>query len=272
MLVKSVLRSARPYLKGLTVQDAVVGISLIAVELNNGFIGVSYVLREGLKAGCSIFPYLEDIAGADAAAVADWAAGGGDDLQKAVGMAVLAAASRGQELEDSAGQGQFFGIEVGDDDTVGMIGLIPPVAKMIRPLVRELYIFDEGVSRRGGTEGAVRPDEEQPRLLPTCDVVVISGSAMINGSVDGLLEICDQAREVIMVGASTPMYPEAFLGTRVTVLAGSWWKNECKEIIFKKISLACGIRELAPYSLKKSVRVCIGQGKDSSCWPEFERD
>ena len=76
-------------------------------------------------------------------------------------------------------------------------------------------------------------------MLPTCDVVVISGTAMINGSVDGLLEICDEARDVIMVGASTPMYPEAFLGTKVTVLAGSWWKSECKEVIFKKISLRC---------------------------------
>ncbi len=267
MLLKSVLRSARPYLQGLKVQDAVVGISLIAVELDNGFIGVSYVLREGLKAGCSIFPYLEDIAGTDAAAIGEWAAAGGDDLQKAVGMAVLAAASRGQDLEEVTGSGPLFGIEVGKGDTIGMIGLISPVANMIRPLVKELYIFDEGVSRRGGTEGAVRPGEEQPHLLPTCDVVVISGTAMINGSVDGLLEICDEARDVIMVGASTPMYPEAFLGTKVTVLAGSWWKSECKEVIFKKISLACGIRELGPFSLKKSVRVCIGQGKDSSCSP-----
>ncbi|MGI6486519.1 MAG: DUF4213 domain-containing protein [Thermoanaerobacterales bacterium] len=51
------LQVAQPYLKNKKVSDAVIGISLIAVELDNGCIGISYVLREGLDSGCSIFPY-----------------------------------------------------------------------------------------------------------------------------------------------------------------------------------------------------------------------
>ncbi len=255
MFIKSVLKSAYPYLHGRKVQDVVVGISLIAVELDNGFIGVSYVLREGLKAGCSIFPYLKDIAGEDCVTIADWALTGGDVLQKAVGMAVLAAASRGQKLVDGAVPGRPFGIELRDSDIVGMIGLISPVAEMIKPRVKKFYVFDEGISSCGGREGAVLGPGEQDRLLSSCDIVILSGTTMINGSIDGLLRICLQAREVVMIGASTPMYPEAFLGSKITVLAGSWWKSEHKESIFKKISLACGIRGLSPYSLKKAVRV-----------------
>lgn len=255
MFIKSVLKNAHPYLRGRKVQDAVVGISLIAVELDNGFIGVSYVLREGLKAGCSIFPYVKDIAGQDCSIIAEWALTGGDVLQKAVGTAVLAAASRGQKLEDSATPGRPFGIELRERDTVGMIGLISPVADMIRPQVKEIYVFDEGISRCGGTKEKVLPQGEQGRLLPSCDIVILSGTVMINDSIGELLKICHQAREVVMIGASTPMYPEAFLGSKITVLAGSWWKSEHKESIFKKISLACGIKELGPYSLKKAVRV-----------------
>lgn len=255
MMINSVLKSAWPYLQGSKVRDLVVGISLIAVELDSGFVGVSYVLREGLQAGCSIFPYLQDLAGKDSTGVAEWAVTGGDDLQRAVGMAVLAAASRGQDLKDSTVSGSPLGVELKKEDTVGMIGLIPPVADMIRPRVKELYIFDKGVSKCGGAADAILPAEEQSHLLPLCNVVILSGTTMINGTADGLLKICNQAREVVMIGASTPMYPEAFLGTGITLLAGSWWKGECKESIFKKISLACGIRELGPYSLKKSVKV-----------------
>jgi len=39
------------------------------------------------------------------------------------------------------------------------------------------------------------------------------------------------------------------------VLAGSWWKSEHKEDIFKIISLAGGMRDLGPYAIKKSVKV-----------------
>lgn len=255
MLINSVLKSAQPYLQGSRVRDVVVGISLIAVELDSGFIGVSYVLREGLGAGCSIFPYLRDLEGTDSAAVAEWAVTGADDLQRAVGIAVLAAASRGQDLEDSAAPDSPLGVKLRKKDTVGMIGLIRPVAGIIRSQAKELYIFDKGVSKCGGVADAVLPVKEQSRLLPHCDVVILSGTTLINGTADKLLELCEQAREVIMMGASTPIYPEAFAGTRVTLLAGSWWKEECKKSIFKKISHACGIRELGPYSLKQSVKV-----------------
>ena len=42
----------------------------------------------------------------------------------------------------------------------------------------------------------------------------------------------------MMVGPSTPMFPQGWQDSRLTVLAGSWWDNEHKEEIFKLISLA----------------------------------
>lgn len=255
MLIESVLKTAQPYLQGRKVRDAVVGISLIAVELDNDSIGVSYVLREELKAGCSIFPYGQQVIGRDSADIAQWVVLGGDSLQKGIGMAVLCAASRAQELEDSEASERPFGIAIRDTDTIGMIGFIAPVAKMMSSRAKELYVFDKGISQCAGTKGIVLPMEEQPRLLPTCDIVVLSGTTMINGSVDGLLKICDHAREIIMIGSSTPMFPAAFIDTKITMLAGSWWNNDYKDVIFKKISLACGISELSAYAIKKSVKV-----------------
>ena len=97
--------------------------------------------------------------------------------------------------------------------------------------------------------------EEQSRLLPACDIVILSGTTLINQSLEQLLEWCAKAREIVLVGSSTPMYPEAFKGTGVTRLAGSWWDSEKKDEIFKKISLAGGIRHLSETMIKKSVQV-----------------
>ncbi|HOB28752.1 MAG: DUF364 domain-containing protein [Dethiobacteria bacterium] len=255
MIIESVLRSARPYLQGRKVKDVVIGLSLLAAELDNGYIGVSYVLREGLKGGCSAFPYGQQLIGEDATDIAAWAVNGSDHLQRAVGTAVLAAASRAQKLKDSEVPGRPFGIELRESDTVGMIGHISPVVKMIRPQVKELYLFDEGKSKCGRDGDPLFPVEEQPRLLPACDIVILSGTTVINGSVDELLKFCSCAREVVMIGASTPIFPDAFLKSKVSVLAGSWWKSEHKEDIFKIISLAGGMRDLGPYAIKKSVKV-----------------
>lgn len=255
MIIESVLREAKPYLQGRTVKDAVIGISLIGVELDNGSVGVSYVLREGLKSGCSIFPFAQQLIRQDAGSVAEWVISGGDDLQRGIAMAVLGVASHAQKLQDSDSPDLPFGVTFKDNDIIGMIGFIKPVAKMIGPRAKKLYIFDKGISESGGTKGGVLPQQEMPRLLPTCDVVLLSGTTVINGSLEGLLKICINAREIVMIGPSTPMFPKAFLDTKVSVLAGSWWDSAHKEDIFKKISLASGIPELSAYAIKKSVRV-----------------
>lgn len=255
MLIESVLAAAQPYLQGKKVQDMSIGISLLAVELNDGSIGVSYVLREDLKAGCSIFPYGQQVVGQGAALIADWALSGGDSLQRGIGIAVLTATSRSQILNDCDSPEHPFGIAVRDTDRLGLIGYIAPVAKMLGARAKEMYIFDKGISQLGGSHGKVQPLEEQARLLPECDIVVLSGTTMINGTIEELLPLCANAREVVMIGASTPMYPEAFLNTKVTVLAGSWWKESKKRDIFRRISLACGISELSDCTIKKSVRV-----------------
>ena len=255
MIMKRVLKAAQPYLEGRTVRDLVIGISLIAAELDNGNIGVSYVLREGLPAGCSVFPFGREVIGREAADIAAWAVTGGDNVQRGIGFAVLGAASRSQELEDAERPGYPFGTEVRETDTVGMIGYIKPVAEMFNQRARQVYIFDQGISMCGGERSAVLPMEEQPRLLLTCDVVLFSGTSLINGTAEDLIKMSPQAREIIMIGSSTPMFPSAFAGTGITVLAGSWWKSSGKAELFKMISLASGISELKEYAIKMAVKV-----------------
>ena len=68
----SILEAAKPYLEGLTVRDLAVGISLIAVQLSNEAVGVSYVLRYGLPPESSAFGYAAGAVGMSAWDVAKW--------------------------------------------------------------------------------------------------------------------------------------------------------------------------------------------------------
>lgn len=255
MIIDQVIEVAKPYLESRTIKDAVVGLALIGIELDNGNIGLSYMLRENLPSGCSSFSFAQDIIGKNALEVAKLAQSGTDDAQRGVGMAVLTAASREKNLIDIEDHDTYFGIDVQSEDTVGMIGFIGPVAKRFEKKAKKLIVFDEAITLSGQNDKEVYKMADQPKLLPECDIVILSGTTMINSTVDELLKMCCNAREIVMVGSSTPMYPEAFQDTNITVLAGSWWNHEYKEELFKIISLSGGISHIQKSMIKKAVRV-----------------
>ena len=249
-----ILEAARPYLENLTVKDLVVGISLIAAELSDDSVGVSYVLRYGLPPECAAFGYARNAIGMAAWDVAKWSVEAEDNVGRSIGGAVLAAASRQLDIADDTDEKCHYGMEITPEDTVGMIGFIKPVAKKLASQVKKLYVFDEGVSLYEGNI-QVCGMEQQPELLPQCTKMIITGSSTINGSIDGLLEMCQNAQQIAMVGSSTPMFPEGWKGTNVVSLAGAWWPTEKKEEVFRTISLGGGIAQLRPYIQHKIARV-----------------
>ena len=239
----SILEAARPYLEGLTVRDLAVGISLIAVQLSNEAVGVSYVLRYGLPPECSAFGYAASAVGMSAWDVAKWSVEGKDNIARSIGGAVLSAASQQLDIADDTDEKCRYGMDITGEDTLGMIGFIKPVAKILSKQVKKLYVFDEGVSLYEGNIHVCGMDQ-QPVLLPQCTRMIITGSSTINGSIDGLLEMCSNADQIAMVGSSTPMFPEGWKGTNVTTLAGAWWPKERKDDIFRIISQGGGIAQL----------------------------
>ena len=239
----SILEAAKPYLEGKTVQDLVVGISLIAIQLSDESVGVSYVLRYDLPPECSAFGYAASAVGMSAWDVAKWTVEGKDNIARSIGGAVLSAASQQLDIADDTDELCRYGMDITPEDTVGMIGFIKPVAKVLSKQVKKLYVFDEGVSLYEGTVHVCGMDQ-QPVLLPQCTKMIITGSSTINGSIDGLLDMCSNAQQIAMVGSSTPMFPEGWKDTKVTTLAGAWWPNDRKEEIFRIISQGGGIAQL----------------------------
>ena len=171
-------------------------------------------------------------------------------------MAVITAATRTLDIPDEPATPTPFGLQVRPADKVGMIGYIPPVVDQLIKLGANVSIFDKGLTVSGGAGAAqVMAMSQQPEVLPLCDLMIITGTTLINGSIDPLLNLCQKAREIVLVGSSTPMLIEAFKGTGVTALAGSWWDYALKDEMFKKLSLSCGISHLKKMMIKKLVKV-----------------
>jgi uncharacterized protein (DUF4213/DUF364 family) len=253
MIMEKVLSAAQPYLAGKTVRDLVVGITLIGCQLDSGDIGVSYVLHEELPHGCSAFPFVQEAVGKTALEIAEWSVSGQSCLQRSVAASVLAAAACQQDLPDDS-EDRPLGIDFKHSDRVCMIGLIRPLAEQISKWVKEMIVFDKGLSMCGN-DSMIYPMDRQPELIPTCDVVIISGTTTINHSIDGLLDMCGKAREVVMVGPSTPMFPEGWKGSQLTRLAGSCWNKNHKDQIFQSISRAGGISHMREFMYKKAVAI-----------------
>ncbi|RLG59076.1 hypothetical protein DRN86_04820 [Candidatus Geothermarchaeota archaeon] len=57
-------------------------------------------------------------------------------------------------------------------------------------------------------------------MLPKADVVIISGTTVVNKTVDHLLELSKGARDIALVGPTTPLAPDVFSKHGVTILSG----------------------------------------------------
>lgn len=99
-------------------------------------------------------------------------------------------------------------------DVVAMIGFFGPLLPGLRSAVQTLHIFE----RRGGN--GLLPADEAPCILPSCDVALITAGTINNGTLDELLQAAVSCREVVLLGASTPLLPSAFRSTPVTWLSG----------------------------------------------------
>ncbi len=106
-------------------------------------------------------------------------------------------------------------IERGRDKNVALIGRFPFV-----PALRE------AAAHLSVLELRPQPDElraeEARKIVPQADVVAITASTLVNHTLEGLLELCDDDSFVVVLGPTTPLSPvlfdhgvDALSGTRV---------------------------------------------------------
>ncbi len=220
-LLERLYEAAAPRIAGKRVQEVRIGHYLVGVLLDSGELGVAYALPGERRAPEPVFPDPAQFAGMDAV---EMLAGltQEDLVARSLGMAVCNAVAQPDPAHSLEDPDALTTVQVRPTDTVGLIGFIRSIHRRIVDRVERIIIFDRSLDGEPG----ISPEEQQPELLPLCDVVFVTGSAVTNGTLDTLLSWCTKARDIVIIGPSTPLYPEAFAGTGVTVLAGATWPPE----------------------------------------------
>jgi uncharacterized protein (DUF4213/DUF364 family) len=229
-----------------TAADIRIGLGYTAVRLENGSCGLAYTLHEKEYESCCVMPDAGKLAGREASELIPWMKSP-DVTACAVGLATLNAIITPPA---TAVESDILDLlPVGPDDTVGMIGYFGPLVEPIKKKARALHIFE----RKPDPEFGILPEAATQDLLPQCQVVIMSATTLLNHSVDGLLDLSKKAREIAILGPSTPFLPEIFHRYGVTMLSGLQVADPMQ--ILQTISEGGGTRQFGRAVRKLSLRL-----------------
>lgn len=236
---------------GERVAEVRVGLGYTAVTLESGKAGVGAMLRYMLDVdGCSILPYAGTLGGRDAGELVPLLRSPGI-VEPSIGLAAVNALFQPECWEGLSTGDPVDLLGIRPKDRVAMVGYMAPVAERIRRAAAECVVFDDG---RAGEEGITETSLEED-LLPGCDVVVLSATSLLNKTFDRLVELSAGAREICVMGASTPLAPGVFRPRSVTLLSGRRFTDPGR--LLRVVGEAGGRKSLAPISLKVNIPLNI---------------
>jgi uncharacterized protein (DUF4213/DUF364 family) len=224
------------------VQEVRVGLRYTAVFLENGRAGVAFTFSEGMTREWPILEGLHPLEGRYASELLALLQSR-NNIEMAVGLATANA------LANVPADGLLYGdaleyLHITSKDRVGMVGYFSPVVPKLRNLTSHVTIFEQDRERGEGCY----PEEDAYRLLPKCEVAMITSTAILNHTIDKLLDSARSCREVALMGATTPLLPQVFYGTPVTLLSGVIVSRPDK--ILRIVSEGGGIRLFKDHVMK----------------------
>jgi len=229
------------------VADVRIGLGYTGVRLEGGRAGLAYTFRNEAGHGCSVFQRLRPLSGRSASDLIPLLPSR-DPIESAVGLACANALANEDRTELQEGD-ILDRLDLRSDDRVGMVGYFGPVVDGLEDRVWDLTIFE----RADLPDPRIRPAEEARKVLPECQVALITATAIINHSIDSLLEAASGCRETVILGGSTPLLPDVFRERHVTMLSGVVVRDPAG--ILQVVSEGGGMRYFGPHIRKVSLRV-----------------
>jgi uncharacterized protein (DUF4213/DUF364 family) len=149
-------------------------------------------------------------------------------LRRAVGVAVLNALSAlamsrfgtpGGQIQ--AGLDALQAADVRPEDSVAMVGAFIPFIKALKGRVTTLWVVDKHRDALKSDEMSLwRPPDQGVDVLSQASVVIITGSALVEGGLDTLLQASSRARKIVLAGPTASPWPPPFFERGVHILGG----------------------------------------------------
>jgi len=194
-----------------------------ALELEDGSLGLSYVLLDGTLAALVSGARGAGLVGADALDVARlWAQGRG--AERTLGFAAVNALTR--HLFDRAGfvppdaTDSIGGLAPQPGEHIGMVGYFPPLVKQVTACGARLTVLELKAELAGRSDGFRMTLD--PRELESCDKLLSTSTVLLNDTLDAVLAHCSGARAFAMIGPGASCLPDPLFRRGVTLLGGTW--------------------------------------------------
>jgi len=162
-------------------------------------------------------------------------------LEAAIGVATInSLIDIDDQKHESIDAGQLIA-EKGREKRVAIVGHFP-FTQMLREVAGQLWIIEKN------PEEGDYPESEADTILPQADIVGITGTSLINHTIEKLLKLCHPEAYVIVLGATTPLSPVLF-DHNIDAVAGT-------KVINSELALRC-VSQGATYRYIKGIQKVV---------------
>jgi len=222
-----------PEMNDLKVERAVIGLFFSGVKLSNGEGGICFTpVKDIPEAVCCpssarAVPNSGKLGGQPVTKYIRWLQRGGP-LQKALGIAVLNALSctcwrknPPTQYNLKRGVDPIENRVIPDDSVVVVIGALIPYIRMLKRRGRPFFILEKDARTLKKDEMKYyRPQEKARECLASADLLIVTGTTLINNTLEDILEQKRDRAEAVLVGPTASMLPEAFFRRGVDAIGG----------------------------------------------------
>ena len=220
-----------PELDSLTVERAVIGLFFTGVKLSNGIAGACATpIKTIPEAVCCpssamAMPFPGKLKGRPAFDLAREALGE-NSIRRAVGIAAMNALADTcwrhrphPETELRFGIDAFDATEIRAGDKVVVVGAFVPFLRELKRRRQPFLVLEQDPATLKAEElPFFRPAEQAAAVVPEGDVLLITGTTLINDTLEELLAWAKPAARVTMVGPTVSLLPDAFLRRGADIL------------------------------------------------------
>jgi uncharacterized protein len=209
----------------------VVGLFFTGVKLSNGIAGACATpiktIPEAVCCPSSVMamPFPGKLRGRAALDLANEALGD-NGIRRAVGIAAMNALADTcwrrrphPEAELRLGIDAFDATEIGPGDKVVVVGAFVPFLRELKRRHQPFLVLEQDPATLKSDElPFFRPAKEADNVVPGADVLLITGTTLINDTLEDLLALARSTARVTMVGPTVSMLPDAFLRRGADIL------------------------------------------------------
>lgn len=154
--------------------------------------------------------------------------GAGSGIRRAIGIAAMNALAEmcwerraRNDVELGVGIDAYDAAAIRAADHVVVVGAFVPFLKALKRARQHFTVLEiDAATLKPDELPHYRPSCEAGEVVPSADVILITGTTLVNGTLDHLLRLCRPSARVVVVGPTVSLLPDAFLRRSVDVLGG----------------------------------------------------